>query len=147
MAKWNSKYIVTELHLNVGGAPESPMFADNEMSRLLSLDGGVIEGAFYIESVWFWPGKWPETKGDEGTVKPHHHEFDETIAYIGTNPADPYDLGGEIEIWINKEQNIIDRSFIAFIPAGTEHGPVTIRRVDKPIFHFTAGTVRKYSKY
>ena len=53
-------------------------------------------------------------------------------------------MGGEIEFWIDGKQNFIDRSFIAFIPAGIEHGPINIRKITKPMFHFTAGMGRKY---
>lgn len=144
MTKWDEKYIVTELKQVAGTSPWAPTFTDKESIRLLCLDGDVRKGAFYMETAWFWPGKWPETKSDEGTIKAHRHEFDEAIAYIGTDPNDPYNLNGEIEIWIDGKENIIDRSFIAFVPAGIEHGPLTIRRIDKPIFHFTAGMAKKY---
>jgi hypothetical protein len=49
-------------------------------------------------------------------------------------------------LWIDGKQNIIDKSFIAFLPAGVKHGPLKIRKADKPIFHFTAGMGRKYAK-
>lgn len=139
MSKWDKQYFVTELQEKVGRAPWTPEFSKDEATRLLSLDSDVIKGAFYMEATWFWPGEWPATKGDTGIVKEHSHEFDETIAYIGTDPDDPNNLCGEIELWIDGKQNIIDRSFIAFIPAGIKHGPLTMLRVDKPIFHYTAG--------
>jgi hypothetical protein len=144
MAKWDTKYIVTELKESVGDAPWNPVFTEKEARRLLSLDTNVVKGAFYMETAWFWPGKWPAGKGDEGTVKEHSHEFAETIAFIGTDPNDIYSLGGEVELWIDGKQNIIDKSFLAFIPAGTKHCPLKIRRVDKPIFHFTAGMGGSY---
>ena len=144
MAKWDKKYIVTELKQKIVEASWTPKFKDNEGRRLISLDSDVIKGAFYMETAWFLPGKWPESKGDEGTVKAHRHDYDEAIAYVGTDPDNRYNLGGEIELWIDGKQNIIDKSFIAFIPAGVEHGPLTIRRIDRPIFHFTSGTGRSY---
>ncbi len=144
MAKWDKKYIVTELKQKIVEAPWTPQFSDNEGRRLISLDSDVIKGAFYMETAWFLPGKWPESKGEVGTVKAHSHDYDEVVAYVGTNPDDPYELGGEIELWIDGKQNIIDKSFIAFIPAGIEHCPLTIRRIDRPIFHFTSGTGRSY---
>jgi hypothetical protein len=144
MAKWNERYFVTELKKNIVEAPWSPMFTQKEASRLLSLDSDVREGAFYMEMAWFWPGKWPDTKSDEGTVKPHSHEFDESIAFVGTNPADIHDLGGEVELWVNGEQNVLDKSFVAFLPAGTVHGPLIIRKVNRPIFHFTCGFGKQY---
>jgi hypothetical protein len=49
-----------------------------------------------------------------------------------------------MDFWIDGKQNIIDKSFIAFIPAGTKHGPITINRIDRPIFHFTSGMGEHY---
>ena len=144
MANWDEKYFVTELQGEVGGGSWSPTFSDEEAMRLIELDSDVRKGAFYMASAWFWPGSWPATKDETGTIKEHSHEFDEAIAYIGTNPDDPYDLGGEMDFWIDGKQNIIDRSFIAFIPAGTKHGPITINRIDRPIFHFTSGMGEHY---
>ena len=144
MAKWDERYFVTELKGKIDEAPWNPVFTEKESMRLISLDSEVLKGAFYMEMAWFWPGKWPETKGDEGTVKTHSHNFDEAIAFVGSNPDDPHDLGGEVELWVDGKQNILNRSFVAFIPAGTEHCPLKIRRVDRPIFHFTAGVGKKY---
>ena len=144
MAKWNEKYFVTELKKNIVVAPWDPVFTEKEASRLLSLDSDVREGAFYMEMAWFWPGQWPETKSDKDNVKPHSHEFDESIAFVGTDPEDIHDLGGEVELWVNGEQNMLDKSFVAFIPAGTVHGPLIIRKVNRPIFHFTCGVGKRY---
>jgi hypothetical protein len=148
MASWDKKYFVTELKSVVGDAPWSPVFADHEARRLLSLDGDVLKGAFYMETAWFLPGDWPEkTKGDPTrTIGKHVHDFDETIAWIGTDPADPYNLNGEVELWIDGKQNFLDRSFIAFVPAGIEHGPINIRKITRPMFHFTAGMGKKYTR-
>ncbi len=146
MAKWDKKYFVTELRDVVGDSPWTPVFADNEARRLLSLDSDVKKGAFYMETAWFFPGDWPEKTGGlkNRTVGAHRHDYDETIAWVGSDPEDPYNLNGEIEIWIDGKQNFIDKSFIAFVPAGVEHGPINIRRIDKPMFHFTAGMGKKY---
>ena len=144
MAKCDDRFFVTELKGNIVEAPWNPVFTDKEAMRLLCLDSEVIKGAFYMETAWFWPGKWPETKTDEGTVKTHSHDFDEAIVFVGSNPNDPYDLGGEVELWVDGKQNILNKSFIAFIPAGTKHCPLKIRKVDRPIFHFTAGIGKKY---
>jgi hypothetical protein len=145
MAKWDEKYIVTEVtQSHVLEAAWMPRFTNEESTRLISLDSEVIEGAFFLDIAWFWPGDWPKYKSDEGTLKTHTHEYDEAIAYIGTSEEDPHDLGGEIELWIDGKQNIIDKSFVAFLPAGVEHGPLTIKKIDKPILHFGVGMGKKY---
>ena len=114
--------------------------------RVVYLDSEVVPGAnFYAEAVWFWPGKRPPPQpGDEPGVKPHAHPFDEMIGFFGTDENDIHDLCGEVELWIGGEQYLIDKSFVAFIPAGVVHCPLNIRRIDKPIFHFTAGPGRIY---
>ena len=114
--------------------------------RVVYLDSEVVPGAnFYAEAVWFWPGKRrPPQPGDEPGVAPHTHPFSEMIGFFGTDENDIRDLCGEVELWIEGEQHIIDRSFVAFIPAGVVHCPLNIRRIDRPIFHFTAGPGRMY---
>jgi hypothetical protein len=146
MAKIDKKFFVTELRDVVGDAPWTPVFADNEGKRVLSLDSDVLKGAFYMETAWFFPGDWPEkTKGDKTrTIGAHSHDYDEAIVWVGGDPKDRYNLNGVVELWIDGKQNILDRSFIAFVPAGVVHGPINIRRIDKPMFHFTAGMGKKY---
>jgi hypothetical protein len=105
------------------------------------MDNEVIPGAFYAECVWVWPWGWE--KPSPG-VPPHTHPFDEVLAYFGTNLDDPHDLGGEVELWLEDEQFILDKTFIAFIPAGMKHCPLRTLRVDRPMFHFTMGPGQKY---
>lgn len=145
MAELNKKYFVTDLMKNIEEAPWNPTFTPTESTRMMYVDNSVIPGAFYVECAWFWPGDWPEiTPETEPRVKAHKHDYDEVIAFFGSDKENPYDLGGEVEVWIDGVQYLPTQSFIAYIPAGTEHCPLNIRRVDKPIFHFTAGTGREY---
>jgi hypothetical protein len=115
--------------------------------RIVYLDKEVVPDAkFYTEALWFWPGPRSEPKpGQERGVKAHSHPFPEMIGFFGTNPDDIHDLCGEVELWIDGEQNIITKSFVAFIPAGMVHCPLSIRRIDRPIFHFTAGPGEMYA--
>jgi hypothetical protein len=110
--------------------------------RIVYLDSEVFPNAdFYVETLWFWPGERPRSKPG---IKSHTHPFDEVIGFFGTNPDDIHDLCGEIELWIDGKQHIIDKSFMAFVPAGIVHCPLFIRRIDRPIFHFTAGNGKMY---
>jgi len=47
-------------------------------------------------------------------------------------------------LWIDGERHVMDRSFVASIPAGLEHGPINFRSIDRPIFHFAAGPGKMY---
>lgn len=136
----NAKYIVTTLQM-----PEEKQRIHEEYSkfatRILWLDEKVVEGAFHINTAWYIRAT-AKTMED----KPHVHDSDEIIGFFGNNADDPYDLGGEVEIWLEDEQYIIDRSALIFVPAGMVHCPLVIRRVDRPIFHFTTVTGRRYLK-
>jgi hypothetical protein len=131
------KYIVTELKV-----PESKKkiaeFYATYAKRILWMDENVVEGAFHMNTAWF-------VKASATTEnEPHVHDSDEIIGFYGNNADDPYDLGGEVEIWLEDEKHILTRSSLLFIPAGMKHCPLILRRVDRPIFHFTVVTGRQY---
>ncbi len=133
------KYIVTELK-----TPESKQLIQAEYSkyarRVLWLDDQVVEGAFHMNTAWYL--KAASTLED----RPHVHDTDEIIGFFGNDAANPYDLGGEVEIWLEDEKHVINRSAMIFVPAGMSHCPLVITRVDRPIFHFTTVVGHHYDK-
>ena len=133
-----SKYIVTTLQ-----EPESKKKIAAEYAkfarRILWLDENVVPGAFHMNTAWY-------LKTNTVELEAHTHETDEIIGFFGSNPADPYDLGGEVEIWLEDEKHIITRTAMIFVPAGMKHCPLILRRVDRPIFHFTTVTGGQYDK-
>jgi mannose-6-phosphate isomerase-like protein (cupin superfamily) len=147
MAKLDKRFFITELAQKVKIIEPIPIWTPQQAKRLLFLDKDVIPGAFYMACSWFWPGgEWPAPKpGTEPIVKAHKHDFDEVLAFIGTNPDDINDLCGEVELWVDGKQNIIDKSFMAFIPAGVMHCPLSILKVERPIFHFNSGPTKTYT--
>jgi hypothetical protein len=139
------KYVISELKLASKLSPPRqgpdpyyiPRPDEGGRIQLLYLDKEIVENGLYAECVWIMPGgKLPHTA--EST--PHWHDFDEVITFIGNNVEDPYDLGGEIEIWLEGEPQRLTRSSLLFIPRGMRHCPLIIRRVDRPIFHTAMGT-------
>jgi len=90
-----------------------------------------------------WYFRPPATPMPEGSG-PHTHDADEIIGFFGNNPQDPYDLGGEIEFWLEDEKHILTKSCLIFVPRGMKHCPLILRRVDRPIFHFTTVTSGQY---
>ncbi len=106
--------------------------------RLAYLDDEVIKGGFYVENVWFFTGC------DEISVYPHKHDFDEVLTFFGSNPDDPHNLNGEVELWLEDEKQILTKSCLIFIPKGMKHCPLIIRRVDRPIFHYATGATSLY---
>ena len=79
-------------------------------THLIHVDDDVVKGAFWVDCVWFRKGS------DEPIKEAHTHDYDEVLAFVGTNPEDPYNLGGEIEFWLGDEKYILTTSFLAFIP-------------------------------
>jgi hypothetical protein len=101
------------------------------------LDENKVAGAFYTEVVWYY-------KPRKSLVGEHTHDFDEIICFFGSDPYNPRDLGGEVELYIDGEQHVLTQSCLVFVPQGLPHCPLSFNRVDRPIFHFTAGTGGKY---
>ena len=140
------KYIVSNLQMPVVEAAWSPPITaagKDKGGRVLYLDNDVVEGAFYTECVWVLPRPEVQTSRKPGT-ETHSHDYDEIIAFIGTDNSDPYDLGAEVELWLDDEKHIINKTSIVFIPAGLKHCPLTFLRVDRPVFHFTTGPSKMY---
>lgn len=159
------KYICTELKQGVvmpgfkGPQTIGQGYLDGyrrQLQHVIWMDEEVIPGAFYAECTWQWPSSMPgqrpriitpETvkKMKEGPgIKPHSHPFIELFCYFGTNMDDPGDPGAEIEFTVDNKTYKITKSFATFVPAGIQHGPLIIRNVKRPIFHFIAADSEKY---
>jgi hypothetical protein len=135
------KYILTELKKKLQSPYETTLRPEDQ-TEILFLDNEVIEGACVVDTVWFWPARANKTESD---VEPHKHDHDEILAIFGTNPDDPHDLCGELEVWLEDEKHIITKSAIIFIPKGLRHGPIRFTRLEKPVFHFGVSLSKKYS--
>ena len=88
-------------------------------------------------------GGWGRGKGGIGLLngkevkdEPHIHPYDEFFLFLGTNPEDPTDLGGELEYWLGKgeeaEKFLITKSSCVYVPKGMVHQPIQVNRVDRP---------------
>ena len=95
----------------------------------------------YIEVGWVWDMPDPNPHIHEHT---HKEGCNEIVLHIGGDHKHPEDLGAEIEFTVDNEKHIITKSFAAFVPAGVQHGPLIIRKVVRPIFHFMAGPTKVY---
>jgi hypothetical protein len=135
----HGKYVITDLIIPEDKKKIAADYA-KYATRILWMDENVVEGAFHMNTAWYL--KAATTLED----KPHAHENDEIIGFFGNNPDNPHDLGGEIEIWLEDEKHIITKSALLFVPAKMKHCPLVLRRVDRPIFHFTTVPNGRYIK-
>ena len=144
-ARKYEKYIVTQVKPNLGSTAwhgTMPEAGKGQGGRVVYLDGEVIPGAHYAEGVWLLPSLME--KKDRPAIAAHTHDYDEILAYFGTDVDNPHDLGAEIEIWLEDEQYFITKSCIIFIPAGLRHCPLKLRSISRPVFHFSTGGMQKY---
>lgn len=96
---------------------------------------GALPGAFYLETCMIL------RTGTVPTLQESHtHSFDEYLVFLGTNPDDQFDLGGEVELWLGDEKHLITRSCAVFAPADMPHCPLVVHKVDRPFIFFTTGT-------
>jgi hypothetical protein len=68
------------------------------------------------------------------STKPHVHEYDEAVFFIGSDPYNIDDLGAEVEIAIGEEEekHVFDKPTVLVAPRGLYHCPIVTRRIDKP---------------
>ena len=142
-----AKYLITSSKKGV----KLPAFRTDKTGEtqgredIVWLDDTVIPNArIYSECVWFMPGM-EKIGGGERGAKEHTHDFEEVLAFFGSDTKKPRDLGGELEISLDGKKHIINKTSLVFIPKGMKHGAMTFRRIDKPIFHFSIGGSNKYT--
>ncbi len=140
MESRTAKYIVSQLKPGLFDSDFNERYA-KWAKRVLWLDNGVVEGAFQMNCSWYMKPSDQSMLQGSG----HTHACDEILGFFGSNPDDPHDLGGEIEFWLEDEKHIITKSSLVFIPKGMKHCPLIIRRVDRPIFHFSTVTDGSYA--
>ncbi len=94
----------------------------------------------YIETGWVLGMPDPNPHIGE-----HTHDYDEIVLHIGTDPSNPEDLGGEIEIGMDGQPVTIDSTSAIYIPKGVKHGPLVWKKFKKPHLELTimigAGTL------
>ena len=68
------------------------------------------------------------------STKPHVHDYDEAIFFIGSDPRNFSDLGAEVEFAIGDEQekHVFDKPTAVVIPKGLPHCPIITKRIDRP---------------
>jgi hypothetical protein len=136
------KYVVTELK-----APEfNPDFVARYKTfahRILWMDKNVVPGAFQMNCSWYLK------PNSDHLGEAHAHDDAEIIGFLSSDINKPYDLGAEIEFWLEDEKFMITTSAMIFVPPRLKHCPLILHRVDRPVFHFsvlTGGTYQQINK-
>jgi mannose-6-phosphate isomerase-like protein (cupin superfamily) len=130
-----AKNILTELKMD--WSPEEAARYAKLGTRIFWMDNKTTPGAFQMNCSWYLHTL-------SKSVEPHTHDVDEIIGFFGNDDKNPYDLHGEVEIWLGDEKQIINKSALVFVPAGMRHCPLLLNRVDRPIFCFSVVTGNQY---
>lgn len=89
----------------------------------------VPKATAYVTTSWIHPV-------DDGRilwVHEHDHDYDEILMFMGNDPDNPDDLGGEIFMTIEGEEHRLTTTSSVFIPKGTKHCPLGFYKVTRPI--------------
>ncbi|MCR4394239.1 MAG: hypothetical protein NUV31_07730 [Dehalococcoidales bacterium] len=145
-----AKFVITEDLMPPQPAEAVKMMEDQakagrtlDRTLLLGIQDSILKGSFFVGCEWLWQ---LTGNGPVDIEIPHNHDFDEIIGFAGSNKNHPRDLGGELEFRIGDEKLTLTRTCLIFIPRGTIHCPITIKRIDTPIFMFEAGNNSIYEK-
>jgi hypothetical protein len=135
------KYILTELRQPPGGAQMDKEHGyATRATRVMWLEDEIIKGASSVIISWYW-------KATEKEGSPSHlHDFDEIVGFIGNDPDNPADLGGEVEFWMEDEKYLLTKSCLIWVPAGVRHCPLRVTRVERPFLFLAFSMTQKYKK-
>jgi mannose-6-phosphate isomerase-like protein (cupin superfamily) len=77
--------------------------------------------------------------------EPHAHPCYEVLCFIGGNPLNIRDFGGEVDLTMGDEKHTINSTSFVVIPPGLPHCPLNFRKVDKPFMFMVILTMGKYA--
>ncbi len=130
------KYVLTELKIDQN--PDITARYSDFATRILWMDEKTTPGAFQMNCSWYF------TPPKVQMTDIHFHDVPEILGFFGSDYKNPHDLGGEIEFWLEDEKFTLIKSSMIFVPAGMKHCPLILKRIERPIFHFTTVTKGVY---
>ena len=81
----------------------------------------------YIELGWIYDVPEPNPH-----IFEHSHDYDDIILYIGGDPDNHRELGGEIEYYLGGQPLTFDKTASIYVPKGVKHGPAIWKKVTRP---------------
>lgn len=80
--------------------------------------------------------------------RPHKHDFDQFLCFLGSNPMNIGYLGAEIELYLGEEgeKHVITSPKIVHLTPGLIHCPLYYKRVDQPVFHLDIYFAPEYER-
>jgi hypothetical protein len=74
------------------------------------------------------------------------HPYDEILVFEGTDSSNILYLGAEVSVELGeeREEHTFNEPSCVLIPKGTPHGPVTVKKLERPVVHYTIGLADAY---
>jgi len=95
---------------------------------LTYMSNDLVEGCNkYIDISWIYGIPEPNPHINE-----HTHNYDRIVFYIGSDPFNLEDLGGEIEYYLGGQPIKLDTTSALYIKKGVKHGPVIWKSFSRP---------------
>jgi hypothetical protein len=66
---------------------------------------------------------------------PHTHEFDQVLFLFGADFRNIQDFDAEIEMFLGDRTQSFNYAACIHVPAGTTHGRLHVKKVNKPVFY------------
>lgn len=111
--------------------------------------GAVMDGRFLGLDVHIQYGAyWTAGKMGKEPNRPHVHDFDQVMLWLGTDMNDLSELGAEVEVCLGEEMNthVITTSTAVAIPKGMPHFPAMITRMDRRIIFMEVSLAPVYKE-
>ena len=83
------------------------------------------------------------------STKPHVHDYDEAIFFIGSDPNNIEDLGAEVEMALGpdeEEKHVFKKATAVVVPRGMPHCPIRTLKIDKPYLCMAVSLTGKREK-
>ncbi|GAB3804663.1 hypothetical protein GCM10028798_25330 [Humibacter antri] len=141
MAKYDELFI-TDMNVVADDMVNEGEAAGRGLPPNLSVPYGIMRALDVPESTVFGAYSWvfPSTEEVFWVHEHVHDDFDEILVWMGNDPTNPGDLGGELYMTIEGERHVVSTTGAVYIPKGTYHCPLGFESVDRP-FTFIAITL------
>jgi hypothetical protein len=105
-----------------------------ESTHVIKVDQNRLQDFFSVDCTWFWLSN-PNQIVDGTRIS----DCNQVIAMVGADPEDPFNLAGEMTIWVDGKKNMLKKNSLIFVPAGVPFGPVQINYMEHPICYAAIG--------
>ncbi|OGO32486.1 MAG: hypothetical protein A2Z29_06695 [Chloroflexi bacterium RBG_16_56_11] len=74
------------------------------------------------------------------------HPYDECLVFEGTDTKSILNLGAEVSVELGeeREEHTFKDPSVILVPKGLPHGPVTVKKLDRTIVHYSIGLAAAY---